>query len=199
MSPARWRRTAPPLAAAVALVACVHAGGVAARAAPLTLTPAQRQDAIRFGTRSVMSESFDAEWRVQNAAGETVLVVTPFHRVAIAARHAAFKNEELKPAEIDRVLREQRDRLVVWAHLKGGREDFARGLTPELRVGARVVKPAFVQNERTATPEDGGYRARCYYAFPARELQAAARMSLVVRDADGRETHTFSIDLGAMR
>jgi hypothetical protein len=187
-------------AVAAWLAAAVLHGGAGASAASFTLTPGETRAALRFGADSVQVEAFDAEWRVDNGRGETVVVLTPFHRLAIAARHAAFKNEEVRPAELDRLLRDQRDRLVLWAYLTGRREDFARGLRPELRLGDRTIKAAFVQNERTPAPASGGgYLARCLYTFPTKELSGASRVVLVVRDADGREAHTFAIDLGAMR
>ena len=111
----------------------------------------------------------------------------------------------MKPSEPDRLLREQKYRLVFWVELFGQREDFARRLVPELVVaggsgGDRIVKPAFVQNERTpARREDGGYLARCVYAFPVKDVTGGSRVALVVRDGDGRETRRFAVDLSRMR
>lgn len=198
--------TARALAGA-ALVACATvAGAGASAAASLTLGDADKREALAYGQRTANREGFDAEWRVTNAAGEAAIVMTPFHRLVIAARHATFRAEPLKPSDPDRLLREQKDRLVVWVELRGQQEDFARQLVPELIVargaaGAdRVVKAAFVQNERTpARREEGGYLARCVYAFPVKELAGASRVALVVRDGDGREARRFAIDLSAMR
>lgn len=170
------------------------------RAASLVLGDAEKRQALAYGARSVNHEQFDAEWRVTNAAGDSVTVLTPFHRLAIAARHAAFKQEPLRASEPDRLLREQKDRLVFVAELRGPREDFARFVAPELELGGRRVKPAFVQNERTpARQEDGRYLARCVWTFPVKEFPGRSRAALVVRDGDGRETGRFTIDLGAMR
>ena len=102
------------LAALVVLVgapAAVHA-------AALAMNDRLTQEAIRVGQRSITSEVFDAEWRVSNASGDSVLVYTPFHRIALAARHSAFKNQPLKPSEPEKILNEQGDRLVLWAYLK---------------------------------------------------------------------------------
>ena len=186
----------------LAWLPCVIAGpgARAAAAASFTLTDAQKQQALSFGARSVTQTVFDAEWSVQNGAGERATVLTPFHRVALAARHAAFRNEPLKPSEPERVLSQERDRLVLLAELRGRREDFARFYVPELRVGDQTLKALFVQNERTALKQEGDrYLARCRYEFPAKELSGTARVSLVVRDADGRETSRFTIDLASMR
>lgn len=184
---------------ALAALLLLATGGPAA-AASLTLSPTDRAEAVRVGQRSVTAEAFDAEWRVVNGSGESVTVLTPFHRVVLAARHAAFQNDPLPSREVDRLLREQRDRLVVWAHLHGRREDFARFYEPRLIVGDREIKAAFVQNERTARQDaGGGFLARCAYGFPTKELAGNARMALVVRNAEGRDVSRFTIDLGKMR
>ncbi|HEV8584566.1 MAG TPA: hypothetical protein VGT02_06310, partial [Methylomirabilota bacterium] len=98
------------------------------------------------------------------------------------------------------VLKESRDRLVVWVELRGRGEDFARLYTPRLMVGDREVRAVFVQNERTASrQEDGRYLARCVYGFPSRDLDGRGRAALIVSDGDGRDVTRFNIDLGKMR
>ncbi len=173
---------------------------IPALSASFALTPGEREDALRVGQRAVTVETFDAEWRVANASGDSVTVMTPFHRLVLAARHAAFRNEAMKPDEPERLLREQQDRLLIWAFFHGPREDFARFYTPRLRLGDREVEPAFVQNERTAVrKDDGRYLARCVYGFATRNLTGTSRVALVVRDADGRDVGWFTIDLSTMR
>ena len=192
----RIRRPAGRALVALALLAWP----VEAHAASFALGPSERADALRAGKRSTTSETFDAEWRVANPSGDSVMVVTPFHRLVLAARHAAFRNEKMKPAEPDKLLREQQDRLVIWTHLRGGREDFARFYAPRLVLREREIEPAFVQNERTAARQDNGsYLARCVYGFPIRDLTGKSRVLLVVRDADGRDVSRFTIDLSTMR
>lgn len=161
---------------------------------------------MALGQRSVTSEApFDGEWRLSNAAGEVATVVTPFYRIALAARHAAFQNEPLTPAAREKLLREHKDRLPVWVLLRGAREDFARHYAPRLVVGERdggerEIAPSFVQNERTALKQDGGtFLARCVYGFPTKEFTETSRGTLVVRDAEGREVSRFTLDLSKMR
>lgn len=171
-----------------------------ALAASFTLTDADKRAAIRTGERSVTSETFDHEWRVTNGGGESATVVTPFHRLTVAARHAAFKNDPLKPGDVDRVLKEDANRLVVWVNLKGKGEDFARFYVPRLVAGEREIKASFVQNERTAVrQDDGAFMARCVYGFPVQDLSGRAKVALVVADADGRDVSRFTIDLSSMR
>ena len=168
------------------LTCLAAASGARALAASFALSEPQKQAALAFGARSTTQSVFDAEWNVANGAGERLSVLTPF--------------QPLKPDEPERMLNQQRDRLVVLVELRGPRADFARFYVPELRVGDHVVKALFVQNERTALKqEDDRYLARCRYEFPNKELSPTARVVLIVRDANGRQTSAFTIDLAAMR
>ena len=183
---------------ALVLLALLATGGEAA-AASFSLSDADKRAAVRTGERAVTTEAFDREWRVTNG-GETVTVLTPFHRLTVAARHAAFKNDTLKPSEVEKVLKENANRLVMYANLRGRAEDFARFYVPRLVAGDRDIKASFVQNERTAVrQEDGVYMARCVYGFPIQDLTPKGRVALVVADPDGREVSRFTIDLGSMR
>jgi hypothetical protein len=171
-----------------------------AAAASFALTEREQQEAIRLGRRSVVSEAFGQEWTSRNGAGDTLAVVTPFHRLAQAARIAAFKKEPLKPREIGAVLKATAGKLTLWVTLRGGKPDFARFLEPALLDGKTEVKPSFVQNERTALRgEDGRYAARCLYVFPAARLDPRGRFTLVIRDPDEKEMSKFTVDLSAMR
>lgn len=173
---------------------------VATIAASFTLDERRMQEAVEFGERSVTQEAFGDEWRVKNAAGHVAMVMTPFHRLALAARQSAFRKDPLKPRERERILKEQRDRLVFWVQLKGPREDFARFYAPRLVAGARQIEPAFAQNERTpGRGDDGKFVAHCVYAFPTKALTETSTVVLLVRDADGRDVTTFPVDLASMR
>jgi hypothetical protein len=183
-----------------ALLGLLLVGPSVAGAASFTLEPHQRTEALRVGAQSITRDSFDTEWRVANPAGDSLTVITPFHRLVLAARNAAFKNERMKDSEPDKLLREQQDRLVIWANLRGPREDFARFYAPRILLGDREIEAAFVQNERTAVrTESGGYLARCVYGFPVKEIAPKSRLILVVRDPDGRDVSRFTIDLASMR
>jgi hypothetical protein len=170
-------------------------------AASFTLTQEERDAALAMGKQSVLSDRFGAEWRVRgDGADEGLVVMTPFHRLALAARNATFKSEELKPKDIDALLKEQEGKLTVWATVKGTKVDFARFYTPVLVNGQQQIKASFAQNERTARPEeDGGYTARCLYVFPADGLKPAGPLTLIVRDTDGKQVARFQVDLSAMR
>ena len=184
--------------ALVVIVAALIAAGEAA-AASFTLGAADRRAAMQVGERSTASEDFDREWRVSGAGGEAT-VLTPFHRLAVAARHAAFKNESLTPSEVERVIKKDAGRLIVWVSLRGHSESFARHYAPRLVQGTREIRPAFVQNERTALPQDDGvYLARCVYGFPVRDLNGRDTVALIVADVEGRDVSRFTIDLSRMR
>ena len=176
-------------------------GGAPLSAASFSLAPRETQEAIRFGQRGVASDDFGSEWRTANSSGETLTVVTPFFRLAQAARNAAFKSETMSPRDVDALLKEHQGKLLFWAHLRGGRVDFARWYQPVLLVpGKGEIKPSFVQNERTALrQEDGRFLSRSLYAFPTNDLAPKGRVTLVVRDHDEREVAKFSVDLSAMR
>jgi hypothetical protein len=170
-----------------------------AAAASFTLSEAEKRAAVQSGERSTTVEDFDREWRVRGEGGE-VTVLTPFHRLTVAARHAAFKNDPLKPLDIEKVVKKDAGRLIVWVSLRGRSEDFARYYVPRLLYGDREIKAAFVQNERTAVrQDDGAFLARCVYGFPVRDLDGRARVALVVADIEGRDLSRFTIDLAAMR
>jgi len=171
------------------------------RAASFTLTPAERADAIRAGKRSVVSDDFGGEWKVKGeGSGKSLMVMTPFHRLALAARNSAFKSQELPPKEIDDLLRDQENRLTLWAALEGSKADFARFYTPVLVSGRQEIKPSFRQNERTARREDNGrYTARCLYVFPMEQIKTSEPLTLIVKDADDKQVAKFTLDLAAMR
>jgi len=186
----------PSLAALFVLLLGASAG----EAASLALDEARMQEAAAYGERSVTREEFGDEWRVRNGTGDVVTVMTPFHRLALAARHAAFRKDPLKPRERARVLKEQQDRLVFWVQLRGPREDFARFYTARLVTGGRQIEPAFAQNERTPARDPGGtFIAHCVYAFPTKPLTGSSKVALLVRDGDGHDVTSFSIDLASMR
>jgi hypothetical protein len=185
--------------AALAMLAVLGAAGEAP-AASFTLTEADKRAAIRTGERSITTETFDREWQVSNGGGETASVLTPFHRLTMAARNAAFKNDPLKPADVDRIVKESTGRLLLWVNLRGRSEDFARYYVPRLLAGDREIKATFVQNERTPIRQDtGGFVARCIYGFSTQDLSGTSRVTLVVADADGNDVSRFTINLAGMR
>ena len=169
-------------------------------AVSFVLADRDREQAIRAGKKSIVLEEFGAEWRLRDASGQALVVMTPFHRLALAACNSAFRGEEIKPRDIESVLKDHTGVLSFWATLRGNKVDFARFYTPTLMAGSLAVKASFVQNERTALrEEDGKYAARCIYVFPADGLDPKGRVTLVVRDAEEREVAKFTVDLAAMR
>ena len=183
----------------VIVAVALGAAGDAA-AASFSLDDADKRAAVQAGERSTVADGFDREWRVDGASGDSLTVLTPFHRLLLAARHAAFRKASLKPSEIERVLKQDADRLVVWVQLHGTTEGFARHYVPLLVDGTREIRASFVQNERTALRQDDGrYLARCVYGFPIRDLDGRRRVVLTVSDVEGREVNRFTIDLPRMR
>ena len=184
--------------AGLVLLACAARSAPAA-AVSFTLTDREQAEAIHVGERSVTAETFGSEWVRSTGAGE-VTVMTPFHRLALAARQAAFKQNTMKPADVEKLLREDKGRLVFWVSLRGPRGDFARFYEPVLLIGEGELRPSFVQNERSALRQpDGWYLARCVYGFPTATLSPTARVVLVVRDPDGNEVARLPVDLVSIR
>jgi hypothetical protein len=172
-----------------------------ARAATFTLGERDQESAIAAGRQSIFAADFDAEWQVTNPAGDTLTVMTPFHRLALAARNAAFRNDALRPRDIETLVRSVTGKLEFWATLHGTGPDFARFYAPTLLpAGQAAIRPSFVQNERTALPEGGGrYAARCLYVFPSEGLSPNGRVKLVVRTPSELEVAAFTVDLATMR
>lgn len=182
--------------------ACVLALGLTtvggADGASFSLTEAEQAAAIAFGAESVESEDLGGEWTVSGSHGE-VTVMTPFHRLALAARHAAHKKTTLRPREIQGLVRESKERVVLWVSLHGPRVNFARHFAPTLSVGGTVVLPTLVQNEHTALAQpDGRFLARCVYWFPTRGVPPTAPVVLVVRGGQA-EVARFTLNLASMR
>ena len=169
-------------------------------AALFALTPRDRDEAVRAGRRSVIEDQWGAEWRVDGGSGEAVVVMTPFHRLALAARNSAFQDRELKPRDIESVVKDQQGKLVFWVTLRGGRVDFARYYAPALLSRQQEIKASFAQNERTALRgDDGQFTARCLYVFPADGVDPKATVTLLVRDVEDKVVAKFTVDLASMR
>ena len=182
----------------VLISTCV--GAVSLSAASFQLGPKEIEDAIRTGKQSLIQEEFGAEWRQINPSGHELIVQTPFYRVALLARLAAFKGEEPDKSEIGKLLKASQNRILFWVSFQGPRSDFAKAYRPALLVAGKEVKPAFVQNERTALLIDRGrYLARSLYAFPADEVDPRGLVSLVVRSFEGQEVSRFQVNLATMR
>lgn len=190
-----WYGCLSLLALAVGLIAVAPGEAVS-----FALTDRDREQAIRVGKKSVVTEEFGAEWRLKDGSGQQLTVMTPFHRLALAARNRAFQSEELKPRDVQQALKPYEGKLALWVTLRGDKEDFARHYAPTLFVRKQAMKPSFVQNEHTALREaDGRYTAKCVYVFPAEDLDPKSKVVLLVKDAEERDVAKFTVDLAAMR
>lgn len=183
------------------VLAVAFVGVTPGEAVSFALADRDREQAIRVGKKSVVEEQFGAEWRLKDGSGQTLVVMTPFHKLALAARNSTFRSQEMKPKDVQSVLKDAEGKLNFRVTLRGGsKTDFARFYAPTLLAGSQEVKASFVQNERTAIrEEDGRYAAQCVYEFPADKVDPKGRVVLVVKDADEREVAKFTVDLAAMR
>src|SRR3990170_5034698 len=73
------------------------ATGQPAAAASFALTEREQQEAIRLGRKSVVQEQIGGEWTSDNGSGETLTVVTPFHRLPFAGGQAPLQKEAPQP------------------------------------------------------------------------------------------------------
>src|SRR5438552_17798348 len=92
--------------ALLVLVACAVWGAPAASAS-FILTAPEQAEAIRTGQRSVTTETFAGEWWSSSQAGD-VTAMTPFLRLALAARPAAFNQNPIARVDVDKVPRQDR-------------------------------------------------------------------------------------------
>jgi len=190
-----WYGCLPFLVLAAGLI-----GVAPGEAVSFALTERDREQAVLAGKKSVVAEEFGTEWRLKDESGQTLTVMTPFHRLALAARNSAFRSQELKLKDVEALMKDYEGKLSFRVRLRGGKTDFARFYAPTLVAGAQEVKASFVQNEHTGLREDDGrYAAQCLYVFPAEKLNPKGRVVLVVKDADEREVAKFTVDLAAMR
>ncbi len=183
------------------VLAAAFVGVTPGEAMSFALVDRDREQAIRVGKKSIVEEQFGGEWRLKDGSGQTLVVMTPFHKLALAARNSTFRSQELKPKDVQSVLKDTEGKLNFRVTLRGGpKPDFARFYAPTLLAGSQEVKASFVQNERTALrEEDGRYAAQCVYEFPTDGVDPKGRVVLVVKDADEREVAKFTVDLAAMR
>jgi hypothetical protein len=183
------------------VLAAAFVGVTPGEAVSFALADRDREQAVRVGKKSIVEEQFGGEWRLKDGSGQTLVVMTPFHRLALAARNSAFRSQEMKPKDVQSAIKDAEGKLNFRVTLRGGtKADFARFYSPTLLAGSQEVKASFVQNERTALrEEDGRYAAQCVYEFPADKVDPKGRVVLVVRDTDEREVAKFTVDLAAMR
>lgn len=161
------------------------------------------REAIEVGIASITQDDFAEEWQLRLPGGEEVVVITPFSRLALAARHATMKGEPLSEKQQKEQIDRSKGRIQLLVTMHGGPDrSFARFYQPVLVVDGREVKASFVQNERTPlVQDDGRLAARNVYVFPLEGLPMNGAVTLVVRGAppDQKEVLRAKIDLGKFR
>jgi hypothetical protein len=192
---------APVAAAGLALLLAAGGPAAPARAVVGDLAPAQVEEALQAGTAGLTRDDFAEEWVVRQPGGEEIVVSTPFSRLALAARQAAYKGEALTEKQRQEQLDRGRGRIQLLVTTFGRQVDFARWYQAVLRAGTQEVKATFTQNERTARRlEDGRWAARNVYVFPLEGLPLRGTVTLVVRTTpDQKEVLRVPLDLSAMR
>ncbi len=164
-------------------------------------TPAEVQEAIDLGHQSMTQEEFGDEWVIRPTGEEEIVVSTPFSRLAMAARQAAFKGEPLTDKQRQEQIDRGKGRIQFLVTMYGRGPDFARWYQAVLRVGDKEIKATFNQNERTPLKlDDGRFAARNVYVFPLENIPPRGAVTLVVRQApELKEMFRAPIDLAKMR
>jgi hypothetical protein len=165
------------------------------------LAPGDIQQALHIGREAMVQEDFGDEWRLPMPDGGEIVLSTPFSRLALAARQAALKGEELNEKQRQEQIERGKGKIQLLVTMFGRAPDFARWYQPVLQVEGREVKATFAQNERTALKlEDGRYAARNVYVFPLEGIPPRGTVTLVVRHAvEQKDVLKQAIDLSKMR
>src|SRR5260370_7312506 len=79
------------------LLAAAFVGVTPGEAMSFALADRDREQAIRVGKKSIVEEQFGGEWRLKDGSGQTLVVVTPFPKRALAPRNSTFPRQELNP------------------------------------------------------------------------------------------------------
>jgi hypothetical protein len=149
----------------------------------------------------MVQEDFGDEWRLPMPDGGEIVLSTPFSRLALAARQAALKGEELNEKQRQEQIDRGKGKIQLLVTMFGRAPDFARWYQPVLQVEGKEVKATFAQNERTALKlEDGRYAARNVYVFPLEGIPPRGTVTLVVRHAvEQKDILKQAIDLSKIR
>ena len=195
------RRRGPRAVVATAVSVALLVGARPTSAILAVLSPAEIQEALDLGAQSMTQEDFGEEWQVRLPGDEEMVVTTPFSRLAMAARQAAFKGEPLTDKQRQDQIDRGKGKLQLMVTMYGRAADFAHWYQAILRVGDKDIKATFNQNERTPLKlEDGRFAARNVYVFPLEGIPPQGTVVLVVRQApELKEVFRASVDLAKMR
>lgn len=194
---------------AAALLAVLVLQSQAAEATWTDLTPEQIQEAIAHGKATYDRwriegrpiDNLDPEYVVDlgRDTGQAMLY-TAFSTVALETRRWLAIGQQLKPDDVERTIAPIRGRLGFLVIVPGPNRDFLRHYTVRLVQGGTSHEPVAWDVFRGDLVPDrpGRWEAVGQYTFRVKGLDPAAPVTLVVRNAEGRETR-FEFDLSRLR
>ncbi len=169
------------------------------------LSPEQRDDAIKYGKRSVKMDvpEFIKEWSIDNGNNGFAFIITEYLALAFAARQAALQSSDLNPFDIEDTLAKSSGKLVFRVSLFGNTDSFSKDYTAVLRVGDKVFPSTYWNNPPGEAYGDGktkpAFVADSDFYFPSEGLDPNSVVLFVVQDKDGKDVSKFSFNLAKMR
>jgi hypothetical protein len=169
------------------------------------LSPEQRDDAIKYGKRSVKMDvpEFIKEWSVDNGNNGFAFIITEYLALAFAARQAALQSSELNNFDIEDTLAKSSGKLVFRVSLFGNTDSFTKDYTAVLRVGDKAFPSTYWNNPPGEAYGDGktkpAFVADSDFYFPSEGLDPNSVVLFVVQDKDGKDVSKLSFNLAKMR
>lgn len=179
-----------------------------AGAAATNLTWDQVQEAVAHGraayeerkSQGLPIDDLEPGYVVDHGADVgRAMLFTEFSAVALETRRWLAIARDLKPEDIEQILKPLRGRLRFSVMLVGQQRDVLRHYTARLAQGGRTLAPASWEVFR-ASPQPGplGFVAPAQYLFETKDLDLAAPVTLVLANRAGEELR-FEFDLGRLR
>ncbi len=169
------------------------------------LSPEQKDEAIKYGKRSVKADvpEFIKEWSVDNGKNGFAFITTEFLALAFAARQAALQSSELNNFDIEDTLAKSSGKLVFQVSLLGNSNSFSKDYTAVLRVGDKTFPSTFWNNPPGEAYGDGktkpDFEAASDYYFPSEGIDPNSTLTLAVQDKDGKDVAKFLFSLSKIR
>jgi hypothetical protein len=169
------------------------------------LSPEQKDEAIKYGKRSVKMDvpEFIKEWSINNGNNGFAFIITEYLALAFAARQAALQSSDLNPFDIEDTLAKSSGKLVFRVSLFGNTDSFSKDYTAVLRVGDKAFPSTYWNNPPGETYGDGktkpAFVADSDFYFPSEGLDPNSVVLFVIQDKDGKDVSKFSFDLAKMR
>ncbi|MGB9693681.1 MAG: hypothetical protein ACPLYF_02445 [Fervidobacterium sp.] len=106
------------------------------------------EEAIEYGIKNagLSTTEFVSDWTVNLGYGEgkgTATIVTPFLKVALLSKQAEMAGQKVNRTLIEKVLKEEADKLTFDILLFGGYPQFGRSVQCSLKYNNKIVHPLY--------------------------------------------------------